>query len=328
MTEPSAPDPESLRLAEDRARKKNWKRWGPYLSERQWGTVREDYSAGRRRPGTTSPTTRARSRAYRWGEDGIAGISDRHATHLLRARPVEREGPDPQGAPLRPHRPGGKPRRGRQGVLLLSRLHADALVHADALQVPAGGVPVREAARGERAARQAGARVRAPRHGRLRRRTATSTSSSTYAKASPEDILVDDRGRQPRSRGRAAPRPADALVPQHVVVGPRRAEAARSQRPKRRAGAAARSRSRTRLRRPARSTPKARRSSSSPRTTRTTARLCGSRERRAVREGRVPRARRPRRRGRREPRRARHEGRRVVPVRRARRADRRRSGCA
>ena len=44
MTEPNAPDPESLRLAEDRVRKKNWKRWGPYLSERQWGTVREDYS--------------------------------------------------------------------------------------------------------------------------------------------------------------------------------------------------------------------------------------------------------------------------------------------
>jgi hypothetical protein len=52
-----------------------WKHWGPYLSERQWGTVREDYSAG----GTAweyFPHDHARSRAYRWGEDGIAGISD------------------------------------------------------------------------------------------------------------------------------------------------------------------------------------------------------------------------------------------------------------
>jgi len=68
---------EELRLQADRARKANWKRWGPYLSERQWGTVREDYSAY----GTAweyFPHDHARSRAYRWGEDGIGGISDRH----------------------------------------------------------------------------------------------------------------------------------------------------------------------------------------------------------------------------------------------------------
>ena len=68
---------EDGRLEEARLRKKHWKRWGPYLSERQWGTVREDYSAG----GTAwefFPHDHARSRAYRWGEDGIGGISDRH----------------------------------------------------------------------------------------------------------------------------------------------------------------------------------------------------------------------------------------------------------
>jgi len=68
---------EDQRLEEDRTRKKYWKRWGPYLSERQWGTVREDYS-----PGGTAweffPHDHARSRAYRWGEDGIGGFSDRH----------------------------------------------------------------------------------------------------------------------------------------------------------------------------------------------------------------------------------------------------------
>ena len=67
---------EEIRLADSRARKKHWKRWGPYLSERAWGTVREDYS-----PYGTAweyfPHEHARSRAYRWNEDGLAGISDR-----------------------------------------------------------------------------------------------------------------------------------------------------------------------------------------------------------------------------------------------------------
>jgi len=68
---------EHARLEEDRLRQRHWKRWGPYLSERAWGTVREDYS-----PGGTAweylPHDHARSRAYRWNEDGLAGISDRH----------------------------------------------------------------------------------------------------------------------------------------------------------------------------------------------------------------------------------------------------------
>ena len=68
---------EEQRLQEDRQRKANWKRWGPYLSERQWGTVREDYSANGN-AWDYLPHEHARSRAYRWGEDGIAGISDRH----------------------------------------------------------------------------------------------------------------------------------------------------------------------------------------------------------------------------------------------------------
>src|ERR1700689_2031609 len=67
---------EEIRLGEDNRREKNWKRWGPYLSERQWGTVREDYS-----PDGDCwnylPHDHARSRAYRWGEDGLMGITDR-----------------------------------------------------------------------------------------------------------------------------------------------------------------------------------------------------------------------------------------------------------
>jgi len=68
---------EERRLEESRQRKAHWKRWGPYLSERAWGTVREDYSAY----GTAwdyLPHDQARSRAYRWNEDGLAGICDRH----------------------------------------------------------------------------------------------------------------------------------------------------------------------------------------------------------------------------------------------------------
>jgi len=67
---------EVRRLAEDATREKNWKRWGPYLSERQWATVREDYS-----PEGAAweyfPHDHARRRAYRWGEDGLLGITDR-----------------------------------------------------------------------------------------------------------------------------------------------------------------------------------------------------------------------------------------------------------
>jgi Glycosyl hydrolase family 63 C-terminal domain len=67
---------ELQRLQEDQSRTKNWKRWGPYLSERQWATVREDYSA-EGDPWDYFPHEHARSRAYRWGEDGLLGISDR-----------------------------------------------------------------------------------------------------------------------------------------------------------------------------------------------------------------------------------------------------------
>jgi hypothetical protein len=68
---------EQLRMEELRGRRAHWNRWGPFLSERAWGTVREDYS-----PDGSAweyfPHDHARSRAYRWSEDGLAGICDRH----------------------------------------------------------------------------------------------------------------------------------------------------------------------------------------------------------------------------------------------------------
>src|ERR1044071_9867594 len=67
---------EETRLEKARQRTKHWKRWGPYLSERAWGTVREDYS-----PYGSAwdylPHEQARSKAYRWGEDGLGGICER-----------------------------------------------------------------------------------------------------------------------------------------------------------------------------------------------------------------------------------------------------------
>jgi hypothetical protein len=67
---------EEVRVSESASRKKHWKRWGPYLSERAWGTVREDYSP-HGNAWEYLPHDHSRSRAYRWNEDGLAGISDR-----------------------------------------------------------------------------------------------------------------------------------------------------------------------------------------------------------------------------------------------------------
>ena len=75
MTTRPAPPPEHIRLQEHQEKKANWRKWGPYLSERQWGTVREDYSEyGDAWDYFTHD--QARSRIYRWGEDGILGLCD------------------------------------------------------------------------------------------------------------------------------------------------------------------------------------------------------------------------------------------------------------
>src|SRR4029434_1178386 len=68
-------DAEKARLLQDRNGRENWRKWGPYLSERQWGTVREDYSPDGS-AGDYFPRDHAPRRAYRWGEDGLAGFSD------------------------------------------------------------------------------------------------------------------------------------------------------------------------------------------------------------------------------------------------------------
>ncbi|MGE0491716.1 MAG: glucosidase [Vulcanimicrobiota bacterium] len=73
---------EEERLRESHRREGNWKRWGPYLAERQWATVREDYSANGDSWGSF-PHAHARSRVYRWGEDGLLGLCDRQCRLAL-----------------------------------------------------------------------------------------------------------------------------------------------------------------------------------------------------------------------------------------------------
>jgi Glycosyl hydrolase family 63 C-terminal domain len=77
MVSPTPSTQEEIRLAEAQTHQAHWRRWGPYLSDRQWGTVREDYSEHGEAWDYFSHD-QARSRAYRWGEDGLLGISDNH----------------------------------------------------------------------------------------------------------------------------------------------------------------------------------------------------------------------------------------------------------
>src|SRR5678815_3946608 len=73
---PATITPEEQRLSDANERQQAWRKWGPYVSERQWGTVRGDYSADGD-AWNYLPHEHARSRAYRWGEDGLLGVCDR-----------------------------------------------------------------------------------------------------------------------------------------------------------------------------------------------------------------------------------------------------------
>ena len=209
---------EARRLDEDERRQRQWKRWGPYLSERAWGTVREDYS-----PYGTAwdyfPHDHARSRAYRWNEDGLAGICDRHQRICFALAHVERTRCDSQGAAVRSHRQRGQPRRRRQGVLLLPRLARRRTPTCG------GSTSIRR--------RRSPTPTWSRRTARRGRQAPEFELFDTgvfaehryfdvfveYAKADPDDlgirITVINRG--PDAGAAAAA--ADAVVPQHLVVG-------------------------------------------------------------------------------------------------------------
>ena len=145
----------------------------------------------------------------------------RSAAALLRPGPLEREGPHPQGAPLRPDQQREQPRGGRQGVLLLPRQHPDPLVHEVPVQVPAGGVPLWRPGRDQPTPGAGRARVRAARHGGLRSGPLLGRVRRVrqgHARGHPDP----DQRAQPGPRGGRASRPAHALVPQPVVLARRR----------------------------------------------------------------------------------------------------------
>ena len=219
-------DPERARLAAARDEGVRWRRWGPYLADRQWGTVREDYSRRRLRLGRTFPTITPASRAYRWGEDGLLGICDEQAPAVLRDRLVERAGPDPQGAPVRPRRPGGQSRRGREGGVLLPRRHA----HRDATCAACTSTPSARS-RTRSSSRRTRRRGRGlPEYELLDTGVFDENRyfdvEVEYAKAAPEDIAIRISVTNRGPEAAPGPPPADALVPQHLGMGPRRSPAA------------------------------------------------------------------------------------------------------
>ena len=137
------------------------------------------------------------------------------------ARAVERPRPDPQGADVRPDRPAGQPRRGRQGVLVVPRRPPQPRVAAVALPLPAGRVPVRRPGRRERPPRPEPARVRAAGHRGVRRRPLLGGRRDAR-QGRPARPAHGGQRHQRRPGDVDAPRAAPPVVPQHLVVGRRR----------------------------------------------------------------------------------------------------------
>ena len=151
----------------------------------------------------------------------------RPSAPVLRDCALERGRPDPEGADVRSDERRGQPRRGREGVLLLPRRHADELVLEVPLPLSAGRVPVRRSRRHEPRSKPARAGVRAARHRRASTTIATSTSTSSTPKSAPDDVHVRiTLTNRSRERGDGAP-VAVAVVPQHLVDGPAEGRAAR-----------------------------------------------------------------------------------------------------
>ena len=211
------------------ARRADWKHWGPYVSERAWGTVREDYSAD----GDAwdyFPHDHARSRAYRWGEDGLAGFCDRFQ-NLCFALALW-NGRDPI---LKERLFGLTDAEGNHGEDVKEYyFYLDATptprLHADALQVPAGEYPYARLVEENRRRRRAEPEFelvdarRAFARGPLLRRV------RRVRQGRPGGHPLPDHGDQPRARAGRAAHPAARLVPQHLELGPRPASRARAPR--------------------------------------------------------------------------------------------------
>ena len=167
----------------------DWYRWGPYVSERQWGTVREDYSADGE-AWDYLPHDHARSRAYRWGEDGLAGFCDVEQRLCLGLALWNGQDPILKERAVRPDRRAGQPRRGRQGVLVVPGRDPQPRLEPLALPLSAGRFPYAELI-GENRARGAGTD---PEFELLDTGVFDGgrywITEVDYAKASPDDLLM------------------------------------------------------------------------------------------------------------------------------------------
>ena len=201
-----------------------WRRWGPYLSERAWGTVREDYSARWRRVGVPAPRSRPlpclpleRGRARR--------AVRRPAAAVLRVVVLERRRSDPEGADLRSDRQRGQPRRGRQRAVVVPRLDPDPLLDALGLLVPAAASSPTSAC----SARTVPAAGRIPSSScstpASSTTTGTGTSPSTTPRHHPTTCACACGSATPAPTKRRSHVAAHDVVPQHLVVGSRRSQA-------------------------------------------------------------------------------------------------------
>ena len=210
---------EHRRLEEARSKAAPWKKWGPYLSERQWGTVREDYSEGGD-AWNYFTHDQARSRAYRWGEDGLAGISD-DQQRLCFALALW-NGKDPI---LKERLFGLTNSEGNHGEDVKEYyFYLDSTPTHSYMKYlykyPQAAFPYADLVETNRRRGRQRVRVRAARHRRVRpgpllRRVRRVRQG--VARGHPDP----DHRPQPRPGAGRAARAADALVPQRVVVGRR-----------------------------------------------------------------------------------------------------------
>ena len=217
VSDPRAVDPESQRLAEDGQRTLNWKRWGPYLSDRQWGTVREDYSA----TGDAwdyFPHDAARSRTYRWGEDGLLGITDRECRLCLAVALWNEQDPI-----LKERLFGLAGNEGNHGEDVKELYYfLDATPTSSYLEAlykyPQRAFPYTQLLE-ENRRRGRGA----PEYELLDTGVFDGNRyfdvRVEYAKAAPDDLWMRLTAHQPRARAGAAARAAHALVPEHLGLG-------------------------------------------------------------------------------------------------------------
>ena len=211
---------EGRRLAEADAETAPWRNWGPYLSERAWGTVRKDYSAdGDAR--SFFPHDHARSRVYRWNEDGMAGFCDETQNWCLSlglwngVDPILKERMFGLAGPQGNH---GEDVKEYWWYLDGTPTHSwnTWRYHYPQREFPYGDLVAENARRGK-----TGTRIRARRHRDIRRQSLLGGHCRLRQGRAPGPADADHR--RERRTGRGHPRcVADVLVPQHLVLGVRR----------------------------------------------------------------------------------------------------------